>query len=224
MPDNSYQPTDRRPLASRNTRAAQAVARQLARAGVTPNTISFLGMIAGLLAGLALAATTRWPDLARAAWIAGAICVQLRLAANMLDGMVAIETKTASPLGELYNEIPDRISDSATLVGLGYAAGGHVVLGFVAALLAVFTAYVRAMGKVAGAQQEFCGPMAKPQRMFLVTVLSLYCGLAPATWQLPGQPWGPAAWLLALISLGCVITAVRRLLRIAATLRRAKAA
>jgi len=224
MPTDSYQPTDRRPLASRNTRAAHYVARRLAHAGVTPNAIPILGMIAGGLAGLAFAATAFTPDYARIAWILGAILIQLRLAANMLDGMVAIETKTASPLGELFNEIPDRVSDSATLIGLGYAAGGHVLLGFGAALLAVFTAYVRAMGAVAGAPQEFCGPMAKPQRMFFVTVTALYCGLAPTAWQWPDHPWGPAAWLLAFIIVGCLLTVVRRLLRTAAALRRAKTA
>ena len=63
-------------------------------------------------------------------------------------------------------------------------------LGLGAACAAVFVAYVRAMGKAAGGgavKQEFCGPMAKQQRMFIVTVTALYCGLAPAAWQ-PSWP------------------------------------
>jgi phosphatidylglycerophosphate synthase len=53
--------------------------------------------------------------------------------------MVAIEAGTASPVGELYNEVPDRVSDTATLIGAGYAVGGHPTLGYVAACLALFT-------------------------------------------------------------------------------------
>src|SRR6478672_1892595 len=53
--------------------------------------------------------------------VAGAVCVQLRLLANLLDGMVAVASNRTSKLGELFNEFPDRLSDAATLIGLGYA-------------------------------------------------------------------------------------------------------
>jgi phosphatidylglycerophosphate synthase len=140
----------------------------------------------------------------------------------MLDGMVAIASGRASAVGELFNEVPDRISDTATLVGLGYAVGGNVTLGFTAACVALFTAYARAMGKVAGARQEFCGPMAKQQRMLVATLVALYCGLTPESWQprwdvSPSSAGLPTAALV-LIIVGGLATAVRRLARIARTL------
>jgi phosphatidylglycerophosphate synthase len=136
----------------------------------------------------------------------------------MLDGMVAIEAGQASPVGELYNEVPDRVSDVATLIGAGFAAGGNVILGFSASLVALFTAYVRAVGKAAGAPQQFCGPMAKQQRMFLVSFVGLYCALLPATWQ---PPWGLMTASLSIIVITGLLTAVRRLLRTARALRSA---
>jgi phosphatidylglycerophosphate synthase len=178
-------------------------------------------MIAGCLAGASLTATALLPEAARLWWVLGAVLVQMRLLANMFDGMVAIETGQTTPGGELWNEVPDRVSDSATLVGLGLAAGSDMTLGFVAALLAVLTAYIRAMGKVAGAHQEFCGPMAKPQRMFLVTVAALWCGLTPVSWQ-PGAilnvELGIPGIVLGVIIAGCVLTVIRRLRRISAAL------
>jgi phosphatidylglycerophosphate synthase len=122
--------------------------------------------------------------------------------------------------------VPDRVSDAAILIGLGYAAGGSVPLGFAAAGIALFTAYVRAMGKVVSASQEFCGPMAKQQRMFVITVLAVYCGLTPATWQphwnaSPSAAGLPAAVLLLIIG-GGIVTAWRRLIRIAQTLRKGR--
>jgi phosphatidylglycerophosphate synthase len=192
---------------------------------VSPNAISVAGMLACLAAGTAMVWTAYAPSgtAARAAWIVAAVLVQLRLLANMLDGMVAIRRGVASPVGELYNEVPDRVSDVAALIGLGYAAGGHAALGWAAALAAVFTAYVRAMGKIAGAPQDFGGPMAKPQRMAVVTATALYMGLAPAAWR-PDWAWGgvpaglPAA-ALAVILAGSVLTAVLRLRRTATVLR-----
>ena len=130
MNQTDQQPAERRPITTRETRGAKRVAGWLSRRGVRPNTISVAGMIAGILAGAALAATSYWPEAARYAWIIGAVLIQVRLLANMFDGMVAVETKQMSSLGELYNEVPDRVSDVATLVGLGYAAGSNITLGY----------------------------------------------------------------------------------------------
>jgi phosphatidylglycerophosphate synthase len=132
----------------------------------------------------------------------------------MFDGMVAVRCGKASPVGELYNEVPDRVSDAAILIGLGSAAGSNVMLGYVAAILALFVAYIRSIGKVAGAHQEFCGPMAKPQRMALVTLAAVLMAILPAdsVRHLPSLA-------LFVIILGAAITAIRRLVRIATALR-----
>jgi phosphatidylglycerophosphate synthase len=235
MSEDSYGSPERRPIAVRHWAVFRKLAVWLAGRGVSPNTISVAGMGCGIAAGIALASTS-WSSSSleeRVAWLAAALLIQLRLLANMLDGMVAIECGKASPVGELFNEVPDRISDAATLVGAGYASGGDMTLGYLAACVALFTAYVRAMGKAAGAPQEFCGPMAKQQRMFLVTLVAVYTGLAPATWQPHWQPfivfqageperrWGLMALVLTLIVIGGLATAVRRLRRIAANLRKA---
>jgi phosphatidylglycerophosphate synthase len=198
------------------------IASWLARRGVTPNAISVAGMICGVAAGFALAATSLAPDWQHVAWLAAATLIQLRLLANMWDGMVAIESRRTSPVGELYNDVPDRVSDVAGLIGAGYAVGGCIELGYVAACIALGTAYVRVMGKAAGTPQEFCGPMAKQQRMALLTAVALYCGLTPLAWQPHWRdtPWGlPAAALLVIIA-GGLLTILRRLNRIAANLRK----
>ncbi len=233
MGEDSYPAPERRPIAVRHWAVFQKLAVWLAGRGVSPNSISITGMGCGIAAGIVLASTSWSSSLEqRVAWLAAALLIQLRLLANMLDGMVAIECRKASPVGELFNEVPDRISDAATLIGAGYAAGGDVTLGYLAACVALFTAYIRAMGKAAGAAQEFCGPMAKQQRMFLVTLIAVYSGLAPEAWRPHWQPlftlhagepervWGLMALALALIVIGGLATSVRRLRRIAVNLRK----
>jgi phosphatidylglycerophosphate synthase len=200
---------DRRPIAARETAPARAATAWLAARGVSADAISAAGMFCGLLAGLLLALA---PGQGAWAWLAGALCVQLRLLANMLDGMVAVARNVASPRGELWNEVPDRVSDTAALVGLGVAAG-DLALGTGAALAAMATAYVRAVGKGAGAGSDFSGPMAKQQRMFVVTLIAIACALLPAAWtaMLPAI----ALWV---ILAGSLLTTLRRLARIAARL------
>lgn len=224
MNQQDYDPSDRRPIAARELAVSHKIAAFLAERGASPNGISIAGMVAALIGGLAFWATSLETDYTRLFWLAAAVLVQCRLLANMLDGMVAIRRNLASPLGELYNEVPDRISDAALLIGTGYAAGGHPLLGFGAALAAVFTAYVRAMAKAAGAPQDFCGPMAKQQRMFTITLAAVYCAAAPLAWQpawtVGGETFGLAAAALALVLVGSVFTALRRWMRTARHLKR----
>jgi len=208
---------ERRPLATRRTRWAQALAAMLVRRGVSPNAISVVGLLFGLLAGGLLGATAHvdgWPR--RAIWLTAALFVLLRLLANLLDGMVAVASQRTSRVGELYNELPDRFSDAAALIGLGYAVGGQVELGYLAALAAVLTAYVRALGKTAGAPQIYVGPLAKPHRMFLVALCAVAAGVLPEDWV---ESYRPPMWTLVVCIAGAVVTIVHRLVRIVGALR-----
>src|SRR3546814_9995594 len=83
---------------------------------------------------------------------------------DLFDGLVAVEHARKTPTGVLYNEVPDRVADSLFLVALGYAAG-MPWCGWLAALLAALTAYIRTLGGTVLGSQDFRGPMAKPHRM-----------------------------------------------------------
>src|SRR6266705_3808789 len=207
---------DRRPIATRNRKWAQAATAWLAARRVSPNGISIAGMCACIVAGIALGVTSIAYH--RILWLIAALGAQLRLTANMLDGMVALASGRASKTGELYNEVPDRVSDAAVFIGAGFAWGGSVALGYIATILSIFTAYVRAAGKIAGAHNEFCGPMAKQHRMLFITVACVYSAVVPRSWQIfhfANLDIGVMALALSLIIAGCLVTVIRRLQRIA---------
>jgi phosphatidylglycerophosphate synthase len=208
---------DRRPIAARGHGWSRAAADFLIKGGASPNAISIAGMVAAILAGgcFALAPRTSgggWIAL----WLLGALLVQARLVANMLDGMVAIGRGIASPVGELFNDVPDRVSDSAVLIGVGCAAG-DLALGLAVALAAMATAYARALGRSIGAPSEFGGPMAKPHRMAAITGLAVLECVVPAGWTMPLMIL--VLWIILVLSL---VTTARRLLRPAAHLRGAR--
>src|ERR1051325_7177593 len=206
----------RRPLKSRETKWAKAIASQLARAGVRPNLISVAGTFFAALAGVCF-------------WFAGqvqrdwhwsvllilAVCgMQLRLLCNLFDGMVAIEGGFKTKAGEIFNELPDRFSDAFIFIGAAYSVPEFSwtrELGWAAAVLAVITAYTRALGASMGAGQHFLGPMAKQQRMAVLTVACLVATFAPVWISLSRVI--PLA--LAAIVIGCLITIFRRCHRIA---------
>src|SRR6476659_7396076 len=211
---------DRRPIATRNRKWAQAATAWLATRNVSPNAISIAGMCACIIGGIALGLTSISDY--RILWLIAAGGAQLRLTGNMLDGMVALASGRASKVGELYNEIPDRVSDAAVFIGTGFAWGGNIALGYIATILAIFTAYVRAAGKIAGGPNEFCGPMAKQHRMLVITVACLYSVIVPRTWQILAfndSQIGLMTLGLVVIVVGCVITVIRRVSRIAHALK-----
>jgi phosphatidylglycerophosphate synthase len=220
MDDRATEHIDRRPIATRNRKWAQDATAWLASRNVSPNAISIAGMCACIVGGVALGLTSIANY--RILWLIAALGAQLRLTANMLDGMVAIASRRTSKAGELYNEVPDRLSDAAVFIGAGYAWGGNVTLGYIATILAIFTAYVRAAGKIAGASNEFCGPMAKQHRMLVITVFCVYAAITPRSWQIimfNNSQIGLMTLGLVVIVVGCVITVVRRLSRIAHVLK-----
>lgn len=199
----------RRPLTSRNTAWAHWIARRLAATEVTPNQISLASIGFALVGGLLLLRPD-WP----VAMVFAAICIQLRLLCNLIDGMVAVEGGKGTPVGALYNEVPDRVADSLFLIGAGYGVG-LAELGWFAALAAALTAYIRVLGGSLGLKQDFRGPQAKPQRMFVLTL-----GCLAVVWEgVQYGSWHTLSAALWIIAAGSVLTAALRIRAIARELQ-----
>lgn len=209
----------RRPIKSRGTRLARILAGSLTRAGVSPNAISLASVVFAGLAGVCLFLAGRKGLGWSGSWLLVVACcgIQLRLLCNLLDGMVAVEGGLGTKAGELFNELPDRFSDTFILIAAGYYSAefrwSHE-LGWIASILALMTAYVRALGASLGAGQHFVGPMAKQQRMAILTGACLLAALAPCCPPLASL----VPWALAVIVVGAGVTVWRRCARIAAAL------
>lgn len=195
---------DRRPIAARQSGWAATGTRFLLRLGLSPNQISVASMVFAGLAALAFI----WGGDHALGLVLAALCCQLRLLCNLFDGLVAVEGGKGGPDGPFWNEAPDRISDALILTGFGFAAG-RLDLGLAATALAILTAYLRELGRANGAGNDFCGPLAKPQRMALVTGAALLqAGVFALGADLPLLLW--ALWLLLL---GTAVTVLRRAYR-----------
>jgi len=197
----SQQAKVRRPLKTRSKTWAIKLTNVLLKIKTKPDHISIMGIAFAVLAGSFLLLTQSLQK--NHLFLLAAIFVQLRLLCNMLDGMVAVDGNIQSKFGDIFNELPDRFEDILILVCAGYAAS-HVSLGWCAASLAVLTAYIRAFGVSIGTKQYFCGPMAKPQRMFVVTVACLI------EFFINTKGTTIAVGLL-LITAGSIITCIRRI-------------
>ncbi|WP_019672810.1 CDP-alcohol phosphatidyltransferase family protein [Psychrobacter lutiphocae] len=218
----------RRPLKVRSIGLAKVIAKWLSNKNISPNQISITSVV---FAALASACLFTLPYVSGSLlWLlplAAAVFIQCRLLCNLFDGMVAIEGGKGTASGEMFNDIPDRIADPLILIGAGYAVTAvswGSTLGWLAALLAVMTAYVRTLAVSIGAPSNFSGPMAKQHRMALLTLACVLTAIEPwlgrlwpaisemtanASSNASGSGW-MLLTVLVIICIGCVFTIYNR--------------
>ena len=209
MPD--YAPTSRRPIAAAFRRTADGATRFCVRHEIHPDTVSYLSILAALVAAICFwkSGEIRW------LLVVAPLFCYLRLWFNMLDGMVAVAAGKASRRGEILNDLPDRVSDVIIFVGVAHSGLMNPIFGYWAAIAALLTAYVGLFGQALGVQREFGGIMSKPWRM-----VTLHIG----AWLefLSYRSFGGFTildWTCFIVIAGCVQTIVVRLKRIAAALQ-----
>ena len=199
----------RRPLKVRGNQLSKNFALWLSQKSITPNQISILSIFFALLSAMCFLLSTQNLSM-RPFWlIAAALLIQGRLLCNLFDGMVAIEGGKSTASGELFNDIPDRISDPLIIIAAGYSVLSSVwgaELGWLAALLAVLTAYVRTLAVSMGAPSNFAGPMAKQHRMALLTIACFATAIEYYIWQHDFVMFAA----LVIMNIGCVLTLAKR--------------
>lgn len=189
MSDTPHAAENRRPLGSRNSAWASALAVRAVQRGITPNQISQMSIGFAALGCLCYALAPFGPGvLLWLVLILAAAACQARLVCNLIDGMVAVEGGQGEKDGPFWNEAPDRMSDLLLLGGAGVAAG-NPALGFLAAVLAIATAYLRELGRAEGFAPDFSGPMAKPQRMAALTIGTVIAAFYASEWTLSVTLW-----------------------------------
>ena len=205
--------SNRRPIADVLRSTAHVMVRWCAKKGIQPNTISYFSIVAAMVAGLSFAFAKHQHFLL----LNGVAFCFVRLYCNMLDGMVAIETKQCSKTGEVANELPDRVSDVMIFIGIAHSGLCQVLLGYWAAILSLVVAYLGTLGQAVGTKRDFSGPMSKPWRM-----VWLSCGVV-GFWLLGDNCLFPYSFgiidaALSAIVVGCITTFFERLYRITTAL------
>lgn len=199
---SATEPTEnRRPLTSRNSAWAARLASWAVAKGLAPNQISQASIVFAALGFLLFWLSTYGDLLQFLCLILAAATLQARLVCNLIDGMVAIEGGKGSKDGPFWNEAPDRASDLIFFAGAGLAAG-NPALGLLAASLAIATAYIRELGRAEGFPPDFSGPLAKPQRMAVLTAGTVLSALYATEWTLTVTLW--------IVALGTAATILRR--------------
>jgi CDP-diacylglycerol--glycerol-3-phosphate 3-phosphatidyltransferase len=152
------------------------IARGLVRIGVTPNWLTFFGLVTTLLGVVAVLRYGR----------VGAFVLALGTATDAFDGSVARLRSSASRFGAFYDSVTDRVSDAAILGAAVWLVRDDPVLfgvAMVALAGAQLTSYVRAKAESLG-WTATVGVIERPERMAIIVLGIGFDLLAPALWLL----------------------------------------
>jgi len=175
--------------------------------GISGEVVLIVGMVVGLLAGVSFmstgggASSILW-------WTLGLVGCAARLAITAISEIISdLSSSGGSIEEESYQQLPERVSDAVTLIGLGFAVNSNPWLGLVAALLATLSSYMRALREA----YDNRGFMNRKHRLIVVLLVSITMIIGVT--QPPGQLSYPGIGLL-VISCGCFVTIIFRLLNL----------
>lgn len=155
----------------------------LIKAGVSPNTITTVGLVLNFMAAIVLiigAETGARGDHSYIGW-AGAIILFAGLF-DMMDGRLARLGKMESKFGALYDSVLDRYSELFMFLGICYYLVSHdyflsSVLAFIAMIGSIMVSYTRARAEGLGVDCSV-GWMQRPERILLVGISAIACGIS----------------------------------------------
>jgi phosphatidylglycerophosphate synthase len=157
--------------------------RLLIRAGLTPNMVTTIGLVLNI--GVAIifiegAEKGNRGDLSYVGW-AGALILFAGLF-DMLDGQVARLGNMSSRFGALYDSVLDRYSELILFLGICYYLVAHhyflsSLVAFIGMIGSLMVSYTRARAEGLGIECKD-GLMQRPERVILIGVSALACGIA----------------------------------------------
>lgn len=170
--------------------------------GLTPNIVTSIGLLLNVGVTVVFingAENGIRGDLSYIGW-AGALILFAGLF-DMIDGQVARIGKMSSRFGALYDSVLDRYSELFMFLGICYYLVAHhyflsSLIGFIAMIGSLMVSYTRARAESLGVPCKD-GLMQRPERVILIGVSALACGLitqntgGPQKWNIESWPFYP---------------------------------
>jgi len=138
---------------------------------ISPNSLSILSLLFALASGL-LFVISKSSDQFNYILFFAAILLALSSILDMLDGMVARESKKATARGDFLEHVIDRYSDIFVLLGIIF--GGYVgcSLGIVAVAGVLLTSYIGVQAQAIGLKRIYGGILGRADRLLLIIFAS----------------------------------------------------
>ena len=160
-----------------------------ADAGVTPNMVTFLGLLASLASAWAYYGWASSPLLLPAA---GALILLSGLF-DAVDGVIARTAGKVTTFGGFFDSVSDRYADAFVLAGVTLGGLCNPIAGFAALIGSLMVSYTRSRAEAAGVPMAGVGLAERAERMLILAAVTF-----AAVWWLDAINYG--VMLLALLS------------------------
>jgi len=148
-----------------NTRGyLEAIVKPLGRLGVTPNTLTALGLILSLISAYLFYLGK--PRLAALVLLVGSLI-------DALDGTLARLTGKVSRFGAFLDSTFDRVSDGAILFGIALGNLADWRVAFITFMGAYLVSYERCRAELAGSGKLAVGIAERAERLLILIAFSL---------------------------------------------------
>jgi archaetidylinositol phosphate synthase len=141
----------------------------LASVGITPNTLTVMGLVASSISALCYIS---WRTNRLLLPAAGALILLSGLI-DALDGVLARATGSASAFGGFFDSVSDRYSDAVVLSAILYAGLCHPAWGLAAIVGSLMVSYTRARAEAAGVKMAAVGLAERAERMVFLALTSV---------------------------------------------------
>ena len=154
----------------------------LIKIGITPNMITFLGLILNVLASVVLIYGAENGDRMDHSYIGWAgLIILLGGLMDMVDGRLARVGNMSSDYGALFDSVLDRYSEMLMFLGICYYLVSYdyflsSIFAFIAMIGSVMVSYTRARAEGLGVSASV-GIMQRPERVLLIVIAALTCGI-----------------------------------------------
>jgi archaetidylinositol phosphate synthase len=171
------------------------------RAGITPNGISVLALLAAVGAAGSFFAVRE----TQLFYLAGAIFVFLNGVLDLVDGNLARELGTDSRAGDLLDHVLDRYADLLIIGGLAAGLGAYA-LGLAAVTGVLMTSYLGTQAQAVDLDRVYGGVLGRADRLALTGVITAIAAVVDLT----AGGLTPVGWLLVVFAVIGHITALQR--------------
>lgn len=161
----------------------------LADAGVTPNTVTLLGLIVSAASAWCYYAWGSSPLLLP---LAGALVLFSGLL-DAVDGVIARTVGKVTKFGGFFDSVADRYADALVLAGVTLGGLCNPVAGFAALIGSLMVSYTRSRAEAAGVAMAGVGLAERAERMIILAAVTFV-----AVWWLDALNYGIV--LLAILS------------------------
>ena len=154
----------------------------LIKMGVTPNMVTFLGLILTILASAVLIYGAEKGERMDHGYVglAGLIILLAGLM-DMVDGRLARLGNMSSDYGALFDSVLDRYSEMFMFLGICYYLVSYdyflsSIFAFIAMIGSIMVSYTRARAEGLGVNASV-GIMQRPERILLIGIAAVACGI-----------------------------------------------